>query len=80
MKRFNQSERHARPNQVVQIQTRLTLKSPAVNDKGAFQYLKSPPPPKHLKIVIGKGTYLGDTNCITAFVWSDDEPEILLAA
>ena len=79
MKRFKPTERHARPNQVVQIQTRLTIKSSAVNDKGAFQYLKSPPPPKLLKIVIGKGRYVGDTNCITAFVWSDDETEILMA-
>ena len=80
MKRFNTSERHARPNQVVQIQTSLTIKSPAANDKGAFQYLRKQPSVRHLKLVIGHGKYLGDINCVTAFVWTDDEPEILKAA
>jgi hypothetical protein len=80
MKRFNPSERHARPNQVVQIQTNITIKSPALNDKGAFQYLKSQPPTRHLKLVIGQGKYVGDINCVSAFVWTEDEPEILKAA
>jgi hypothetical protein len=80
MKRFNPSERHARPNQVVQIQTNITIKSHAVIDKGAFQYLKSQPQVRHLKLVIGTGKYLGDVNCVTAFVWTDDEPEVLKVA
>jgi hypothetical protein len=79
MKRFKPSERNARPNQVIQIQARFTIRSQASSERGAFQYLKSQPPTKHLKLVIGKGQYIGDLNCINAFVWLDDEVELKAA-
>jgi hypothetical protein len=80
MKSAKPSDRHARPNQVIQIVATRTIRNEASNDKGAFQYLKSRPPIRRIKHLVGKGQYLGYKNQITAFVWLDDEPITLKAA
>ena len=76
MKRIKPSDQHARPNQIIQIQKVIRIKPPASVDKGAFQYLKRQPTPRQLKVLVGKGMYLGDINQVSAFVWLPDESEI----
>lgn len=80
MKSVKPSDRHARPNQVIQIIATRTIRNEAANDKGAFQHQRSRPPFRRVKYLVGRGQYLGDKNQITAFVWLDDEPIALKAA
>ena len=79
MKRAKPADLFARPNQIVQIQNIITIKSHAITDRGAFQYLKRQPKTRQVKLLVGKGKYLGDLNQLTAFVWLNDEPEITVA-
>jgi len=80
MKRSKPSERHARTNQVVSILAIRTIKNEAANDKGAFPYLRSRPSFTRVERVVGRGQYLGDGRKVSAFVWLDDEPEVLKVA
>lgn len=79
MKHSKPSERRARPNQVVSIVATRIIKTDAVNDRGAFSYLKSQASTRRLERVVGRGQYLGSGKKITAFVWLD-EPEVSKAA
>ena len=72
MKRVKLTDRHAKPNAVIQIVAIRTSRNEAANDRGAFQYLKSRPAVRQIKQLVGKGKYVGDNNRITAFVWLDE--------
>ncbi len=74
MKKAKPSDRHAKPNTVIQIVAIRNIRNEAANDKGAFQYLKSKPVIRQIKHLVGKGQYVGDNNKINAFVWLEDEP------
>ena len=80
MKTVKPSDRHAKPNTVIQIVATRIIRNEASNDKGVFQYLKSQPAVRKIKHLVGKGQYIGDNNKITAFVWVDDEPPLLKKA
>ena len=80
MKDVKPSDRHARPHQIIQIVATRTIRNEAANGKGAFQYQKSKLPIGQIKYLVGKGQYLGDKNKVIAFVWIDDEPDVLKAA
>lgn len=74
MKSFKPSECHALPNQVVQFvvtRTIYTIYNDAVNDRGAYGYLRSIPRIRRVRRLVGEGRYLGDASRVTAFVWSN---------
>lgn len=80
MKRSKPSERNARPNQVVSIVAVQTIHKEAANDRGAFSYLKSRSSVTRIARVVGRGRYIGVEKKVSAFVWLDDEQEVLKAA
>lgn len=80
MKHIKPRERNARPSQVVSIVTTEIIHTDAVNNRGAHQFRKTRPSVARIERVLGKGQYLGVGRKVSAFVWLDDEPEVLKAA
>lgn len=79
MKRIKPSERNARPNKVVYIVATSIIRA-AANDRSANLFPKAHLPATRIERKVGKGQYLGYKNKVTAFVWLEDEPEVLKAA
>jgi len=80
MKHIKPTERHAFPSKVVSVVAVTIHKNNAANDKGAFSYLKSRPSVTRVERVVGTGQYCGYGKKVSAFVWLDEEPELLKAA
>ena len=80
MKSFKPTERHAFRDKVVSIVTVSFIHHKASNDRGAFSYLKTRPSVTRVERVIGKGQYWGLEKEVSAFVWLDEQPEVLKAA
>lgn len=79
MKRIKPSERNARPNQVVSIVATSIIRATA-NDRSANLFPNAHQPATRIERKVGNGQYLGYNNKVTAFVWREDEPEVLKAA
>lgn len=80
MKHIKPRERNARPSQVVSIVVTQIINTDAANDGVARQVHKTRPSVARIERVLGKGQYLGVGHKVSAFVWLDDEPEVINAA
>lgn len=80
MKRIKPSERNPRPNQVVSIVATSIIRAGSANNRSPCSFPKTRPAATRTERVIGKGQYVGCERKVTAFVWLDDEPEVLKTA